>query len=266
MNFDEIARRFGDHKPGLSAKTVNRYAMALSMVWKFAEDRDGYQGANPWTRQSRPTTKRRGNSHTDKRGFTPAEIRKLLGHQPSKILAKEVPAVLPWLTVIGAYSGMRLNEICELDVEDVKERDGVVFFDLTSAKTEAGLRVVPVHSEILAAGFETYLKHVGTGPLWPGLKAGGPDGKKSLYVNKRFTDYRRGLGLIDVDKLTARDRLDFHSLRRSVITALKHAGIPEHEVAEVVGHDHPRITYGGYADRARLNRLQAIVEAIGYNY
>ena len=51
-----------------------------------------------------------------------------------------------------------------------------------------------------------------------------------------------------------------------MITALKHAGIPEHEVAEVVGHDHPRITYGGYADRARLNRLQAIVDAIGYNY
>ena len=74
LTFDEVVERFGGHKPGLSAKTVNRYAMAVGMVWQRAEDRDGYQGANPWTRQSRPTTKRRGSSETDKRPFTPRKL------------------------------------------------------------------------------------------------------------------------------------------------------------------------------------------------
>jgi integrase len=68
-----------------------------------------------------------------------------------------------------------------------------------------------------------------------------------------------------MDKVTGRDRVNFHSLRHSAITALKHARIPEHDVAEVIGHDHPRVTFGVYADRQQLSRLQAIVEAISYN-
>lgn len=264
MPFDEIANRFGGSEKRLSAKTINRYAMALSMVWQYAEDRDGYQGANPWTRQSRPTAKRRGSSETSKRGFKPAEIADLLEHGASPVPANDVPSTLRWLTLIGAYSGMRLNEICELDVDDVKDTGGILFFDLTEAKTEAGVRCVPVHSKILAAGFREYISNVKTGALWPGLKPGGPDGKKSWYVSKRFTDYRRALKLVDLDPTTGRDRLDYHSLRRSAVTALKRAGIPEHDVAEVVGHEHPRVTFGVYPDRQQLARLKAIVEAIRY--
>jgi integrase len=264
LSFDEIVERFGGHKPGLSAKTVNRYAMALGMVWKYAEDRDDYQGGNPWTRQSRPTTRRRGSSETDKRAFTQEEIRKLLEHRPSVAPATEAPAVLPWLTLIGAYSGMRLNEICELEIEDVKEVGGIWHFNLTASKTDAGIRVVPLHSKIIEIGFLQYRNGLNKGSLWPGLKPGGPDGKRSWYVSKRFTDYRRSLGLIDIDNVTKRDRLDFHSLRRSAITALKHADIQEHEVAEIVGHEHPRVTFGVYPGRQRLERLKVVVEAIRY--
>jgi integrase len=177
-----------------------------------------------------------------------------------------VPATLPWLALIGGYSAMRLNEICELEVEDVKETGDNLFFDLTKAKTEAGVRVVPIHSAIIEAGFRDYLRAIKNGPLWPGLKPGGPDGKRGWYVSKRFTEYRRSLGLIDIDKVTGRDRLDFHSLRRSAVTALKHAGIPEHDAAEVVGHDQPRVTFGIYPDRQKLERLKAVIEAIQYNY
>ncbi|MBI1651165.1 site-specific integrase [Hyphomicrobium sulfonivorans] len=265
LSFTEIIARFGNHTPGLSNKTINRYAMALGMVWKYAEDRDAYEGRNPWTGQMRPTTKRRGNSETDKRAFTSAEIATLLmcGPDASRVV-DDAQAMLPWLALIGAYSGMRLNEICELDVADVKEIGGILFFDLTKAKTEAGLRVVPVHSAILAAGFRDYIKFVHKGALWPGLKAGGPDNKRSWYASKAFTTYRRGFDLVEIDKVTGRDRLDFHSLRRSAITALKNAGIAEHDAAEVVGHDHPRVTFGVYPDRHRLARLQQIVEAIRY--
>ena len=213
----------------------------------------------------RPTAKRRGSSELDKRAFRPAEIAKLFERQPEVAPSEHsAPSTLPWLVLIGAYSGMRLNEICELDVEDVRETGGIYFFDLTASKTDAGVRVVPVHSKIIEAGFLKYREQVSKGSLWRGLKPGGPDGKRSWYVSKRFTEYRRGLGLIDIDKVTCRDRLDFHSLRRSAITALKHAGVPEHEVAEVVGHEHRRESFGVYADRHQLGRLQAVVEAIRY--
>ena len=142
---------------------------------------------------------------------------------------------------------------------------GICYFHLTASKTDAGVRVVPLHSEIIDAGFLEYRDRLRSGSLSPGLRPGGPDGKRSWYVSKRFTDYRRSVGLIDIDKVTRRDRLDFHSLRRSAVTALKHAGIAEHEVAEIVGHDHPRVTYGGYPGRQRLERLKAVVDAIRYD-
>lgn len=263
LSFDEIADRFGGAGRCLANKTINRYAMALSMVWQFAEDRDGFDGKNPWQGQMRPTVKRRGNSETDKRGFTATEIGKLLTHKPGQDTST-ADATLPWLTLISAYSGMRLNEICALDRENVKEAGGILYFDLTAAKTEAGVRCVPVHSKILGAGFRNYIARIKRGSLWPGLSPGGPDKKLGWYASKRFTVYRRNLELSDIDPVTGRDRIDFHSLRRSVITALKHAGIPEHDVAEVVGHDHPRVTFGVYPDRQKLGRLQAVVEAICY--
>jgi integrase len=159
---------------------------------------------------------------------------------------------------------MRLNEITGLDVEDVKQSGGVLYFDLTEAKSEAGVRFVPVHSALLAVGFREYLANVKSGPLWPGLKPGGLDGKRGVYASKRFTVRRRMLKLEDIDKTTDRDRLEFHSLRRSAITALTRARVPEADIAEIVGHEHPHITLGHYADRHLLARLQAIVEAITY--
>ena len=173
-------------------------------------------------------------------------------------------SALPWLTWIGAYSGMRLNETTGLDVADVKRVGDIWYFDLTQAKSEAGVRFVPVHSALLEAGFGDYLEHVKQGSLFPGLKPGGLDGKLGVYASKRFTVWRRKLALTDRDRATGRDRLDYHSLRRSVVTALKRAGISEADIAEVVGHEHPHITLGTYADRHLLTRLQAIVEAIIY--
>lgn len=262
-SFDEIIAAYGNSGRGLTNKTINRFAMALSMVWQFAEDRDGFEGANPWSRQSRAASSKRGGGKTDPRPFTRDELRMLLKQSP--IVAPnrhDVASALPWLILIGAYSGMRLNEICSLNVEDVKRHGDVWFFDIIEAKTKAGIRCVPVHSRILGAGFLDYRKHIKRGQLFPGLKPGGPDDKLSWYVSKRFTELRRGLGIEDVSELTGRDQVDFHSLRRSVVTALKHARIPEHEAAEVLGQDHPQVTFGVYPDRHKLEELQRIVEAI----
>jgi integrase len=266
LPFAQIVERFGNHKPGLANGTLNKYVTALGIVWDYASKRDGYNGSNPWEGQLRPTTARRGSSETGKRGFTPAEIHKLLATQPdARPTLHSAKSALPWLTWIGAYSGMRLNETTGLDVADVKRVGDIWYFDLTQAKSEAGVRFVPVHSALIEAGFGEYLKHVKQGLLFPGLKPGGLDGKLGVYASKRFTVWRRALKLTDPDRATDRDRLDYHSLRRSVVTALKRAGISEADIAEVVGHEHPHITLGTYADRHLLTRLQAIVEAIRYD-
>ncbi len=64
-----------------------------------------------------------------------------------------------WVPLIGLHSGLRLNEICSLGVDDVAPRDGVdcliVRPDAESGKllkTRAAARVVPVHPELRRCG------------------------------------------------------------------------------------------------------------------
>jgi len=52
---------------------------------------------------------------------------------------------LPWLCLIGLYSGMRLEEIAGLRCEDVRTEDGVTFFQVEpypghDIKTDAARR------------------------------------------------------------------------------------------------------------------------------
>ena len=169
-----------------------------------------------------------------------------------------VTTALAWIAWIGAYSGMRLNEICSLDVTDVREQDGVWFFDVTDAKTAAGDRRVPVHSVLLELGLLDYRGRLAAkGQMWPALRPGGPDGKLSLYVTKRFTWRRRELGL-------TRDRLAFHSLRSNVGTALENAGVPESEAVEILGHKKLSMSYGTYSGGLTLRRRQQVIEEIKY--
>jgi integrase len=163
-----------------------------------------------------------------------------------------------WVPMIGAYSGMRSGEICSLTIADVRQEDGTWFFDITAAKTEAGVRRVPVHSEIIKAGFLEYVAGLPKdGPVFTSLRPGGPDAKRNWYFSKRFGVLRKRLGI-------GRPRVGFHSFRKSAVTKLERAGIHESEAVQVLGHEKMSITYKVYGSGVRLRRLQEIVESIHY--
>lgn len=52
---------------------------------------------------------------------------------------------------IAAYSGMRVSEIVNLTKESVKKdsNTGIYYFDILKSKTQAGIRKVPIHKNIL---------------------------------------------------------------------------------------------------------------------
>lgn len=275
--FADIMERYGDHETGLSNRTINRYATALSQVWQWAKKRGQFKGDNPWENQSRNTGERR---KTQKLPFTADELSKLLAESPTPPKPKSPNAprfrtkddekayvgTLRWLCHVAAYSGMRLNEICERKVTDIKQEDGVWFIDIVNAKSEAGDRKVPIHSRLIDFGLLEFAKAHGEDWLFPALKPGGPDGKRSWYISKRFTEYRRKLGVVRVDPKTQRDRIDFHSFRRSAIQVLEQARIPQTEVAQVVGHEREGITFGTYnPDGLSIKALKDIVEIIQYD-
>jgi integrase len=74
-----------------------------------------------------------------------------------------------WLPLIALFSGMRLDKICQLDVVDVRLREGVACFVVTTAsdkeesdkrlQTASSERFVPVHPTLLNLGMMKLIAH-----------------------------------------------------------------------------------------------------------
>jgi integrase len=132
-----------------------------------------------------------------------------------------------WVPLLSLFSGCRMNELCQLAVDDVVERDGVPVILIKpdpeagqTVKTEAGRRVVPVHPELARCGF---LKHVEAARkarhdrLFPELKQD-RRGYYSDHFQKWFSRF--------VAKAGARaPRTSFHSFRHNFRDALREANV-----------------------------------------
>jgi integrase len=173
---------------------------------------------------------------------------------------------LAWVPLIALFTGARSGEICQLRPEDIREESGIPYFNIAeevtsqSVKTEAGVRHVPVHSMLIASGFLEYVAFVrdqGEAKLFPRLKPGGRDGKLNAYFGKRFHAYRVAHGI-------TRPRVAFHSFRANVSTALEAAKVPQHEAAQVIGHERKGMTYGRYSAGLGITELREVVERIAY--
>src|SRR5262249_42943464 len=107
---------------------------------------------------------------------------------------------------------------------------------------------------------EERLKAVRDGQLFSELDPGGPDTKRSWYVSKRFTEYRRKV-------LGQSDEIDFHSLRRSFATYIERAqgmskAVNPSVIAELMGHKKQTLALSLYSGGLRLVDLRRAVDAL----
>jgi integrase len=245
MSLQELLQRFPAKDGGLSARSINRYADTLAAVWRWADRTGRFEGRNPFEGQHRKAVNEGAVP------FTVAELNKLFAQAPPDDATR-------WLPRIALFSGMRLNEIAQLRATDISEEAAVAFFhvregDAQSVKTEAGVRRVPIHSELVEAGLLGYVasRKGREGNLW-GLRPGGPDNKPGHNFSNTFNRYRRSIG---VD----RPRVAFHSFRKTFVTCLDNAGVPSHDIAAVVGHARG-FTLNVYSGGKGLALLRDIVE------
>ena len=274
MKFDELLKKYpAPAGRGLGDKTLNRHAAVIAGMFDWAITSGKIEGANPAKGHHRSGGEHDADNEGARRSFTTDELKKLFGGPFFAISFAErtepkrhtVETTLAWLIPIALYSGMRLDEICGLRTADVMEDEGVQYFDLRShegrrLKTAAARRRVPVHSELMRIGFGAYLAHVrsqGHEYLFPALKPGGPDGKRSWYVSKRFTTYRRAVGVGAAGTV-------FHCFRKNAATALERARVPENEAVQILGHKKMTMSYGLYSGGLDLLGLARVVEAITY--
>jgi integrase len=143
------------------------------------------------------------------------------------------PDPIHWLPKIALLTGMRISEICALERHDVKEAERVAYFDIPAGKTDSAVRVVPIHPDL-----RPFLDLApARGYLFPELRPGGKDGKRSWAVGKRL-----GRRIYPLEGAST-----FHGLRKNVVQTFERAHVPEGEAAQIVGHGKKGITYGVYS-------------------
>ncbi len=217
-----------DPEKAFKRRTVNRHIVCVTSLFDWMRGRYPCVTYNPFkahkvARSSLPTA--------DRDKFDDEELTRLFNDTVFTELDFDAPSDY-WLPLIGLYTGMRENEISQLDVADITCIHGVWMFHVTndagkplktkdqkkSVKSLASKRYVPIHLELFSFGLEALIaarKSEGEIRLFPELPY--KNGSFSYKASKDFKRMRRrhGLGL----------GKDFHSFRHTVATALDRAGL-----------------------------------------
>jgi integrase len=173
-----------------------------------------------------------------------------------------------WLPLIALYSGARIQEICQLELKDIRLADDILVFDINNdsrnkrLKNTSSSRLVPVHKTLIDIGLQRYidllLKHRKK-TLFPELTKNrkGIDGQ-SQPASKWFARYKKKHGF-PTNGIKA-----FHSFRHSFIDQLKGIETPEEIAAAITGHAHGGITYRIYGSNSPTSLLDKHLQNIKY--
>lgn len=166
---EEAQRTREEGLPTLSGKSVKNHMMRLSALWNQLHQRE-LVTRNPWTGWNFENGQK-----TIRRSWTARELALLASASWHSTSVPEETFRL--VTLIAAYSGMRLGEICTLRKEDLQSVDGIPCFLIRpqsetgwAPKTEAGIRIVPVHSKLIEAGILALKDTTDSPYLIPGLE------------------------------------------------------------------------------------------------
>jgi len=232
-----------EHSETLKATTVNCYISLLSALFKWME-RNSYIDANIASGLLIPVE---ASPQDERKAYTSDDIARIKLHLPKE---DDHPEKY-WIPLIAMYQGMRLDEICQLHLEDIREVEGILCFDINdggerNVKTKSSRRVIPVNPKLVDAGLLGYVQRRRIAlevQLWANLK---PDklGDWGKWFGNWYGRFNRRLVTDDPLKV-------FHSFRHTVANTLKQAGVSESVIAEILGHANHSITTGRYGKRYR---------------
>jgi integrase len=123
---------------GRDPVTLGKSVRSLMSYWAWLQKRGRLpeEARNPWSGQA-PQKRANDFNLGDERAFTDGEVARLLASSPSDTLAE--------FMLVGALTGMRREEIGQLQVADCA--DGV--FIVTRGETAASRRRVPIHQDLI---------------------------------------------------------------------------------------------------------------------
>lgn len=217
--------------------------------------------------------KKRGNARDDRPRYTEEQGRMIFSLPPWTGASAPKRRMQPgstiihdswnWVPMIAWYTGMRLDEISSLELDEVEFKDGhwqiqVKPNSLRGLKTDSSARVNPVASELLRLGFDKYveaLRAEGEWLLFPELLPESGIGTLGYGFYKT-----RWLHLATKLPFLVKGQAN-HSFRHTVTDAMKAGRISEELRSDYVGHKQISQTAGRYSG-IHMNLLREAAETI----
>jgi integrase len=232
---------------GLSPKTVRRDLSFCRQYWRYLQNIEIVdENLQPFdnlqiNHNNRQAIKAR------RKAFTPEEVVAL---HSAAMDRNDQP--LADLIELAMWTGGRIEELCSLKVEHVTDMS----FKIVDAKTDHGWRTIPLHSQ-LKPTMKRLMENSKDGYVLSGLSLTNKYAKRSNGIGKRFGRLKDELGF---DRSTQ----VFHSIRKTVMTLLKNAEVPEVIAADIAGHSKPTLTYGLYPGDPDFQVVKAAIEKLQY--
>ena len=237
----------------ITAVTVNNRLRKLTAFMNWCKA-NGYVSENPLTGMKVMT----GSAKEARLSFDRHDLTALLNHEALRKEARKHPWRC-WLPLLGRATGARLEELCQLRVDDFIEQHGILCVRIDDSREGQNLknansrRVLPLHPSLIEQGFLQYaesVKNTGADRLFPELEA--VRGKLGHSASKWFGRYKSKLGITD-------PRKTFHSFRHTFIDDLRDAGVQDSLIKRMVGHEDSSVTFGIYGSRTPI---KAMAEAL----
>lgn len=239
-----------------SAKTRRQYLWSGKKFWTWAvrydqDFRKRYASLPcPFEGHELPRNKAaQGESYN---AFSKAEIERL--HQAA---IDKGDQALADLIQVAAFTGCRLEEMGRLKAEHtIYEGEVPVAFEVQQAKTKAGVRTVPIHTNLVPL-YEKLVK--GAGPDGY-LFAGGNNkyGNRLDMLSKRFGRLKTAEGFDD--------SYVFHSVRKTTATELHQAGADALTIPAILGHEFGHISFDIYSKGPSLQQKTLAIGLLKFDF
>jgi len=157
-----------------------------------------------------------------------------------------------WLILIARYTGARMNEICQLKPDDITRE--VIHIRGDVLKTSNAKRIIPIHPKLIELGILDWVGRCSGDRLfheWRIVRGSHSHGASRWFSRNNPFDK------------TKSDYVDFHSIRHTVATELKQAGVELQYAAQILGHSTGSITYDRYGKSVATAELVVAINKIG---
>ena len=269
MTMAEVLKAEVPEDQRLQPTTLKNYFNKIGAFLKWAKKHRYH--SDPTIASDILTIKATKQDHEHRSPLTTEDISLYFSPDTFPRATENSPAMF-WVSVMGLFTGARLEELCQLYLSDIVEEDGVWCFAFRPdrpdklMKTLASRRFTPIApfltEELNFLVYVDKLKAEGQERLFPELTPHGSDSKYSHYLSRRLGAYRASIGL-RAD--AAGGKKDFHSFRGTVAQWCEERGVPEKLAARIIGHKYGKMTYGRYTTDTRPSiMMREVVARLDY--